>query len=169
MYTFSISKHVKALLWIGVKAGGFLALWFLFSYSLSLSELYVGAACALLSIVALEMSLRSERLCFRPRARWLKLVFKLPGSIVHDLALMMRVLINRATGRRIHSRFRVTPFPSDADTPRECARRALALGLATVPPNSVVIGIDGEKRTLLYHELTSAPVPETICALRGEQ
>jgi hypothetical protein len=156
---------VKALLWIGIKGSGFLALWFLFSYSLSRSELYVGAASALLSVVAFEVSLRAEPLCFRPRVRWLKLIFKLPGPVVHDLVLMGRVLIDKAAGKRIHSRFRVTPFPSEVDTPYECARRALAVGLATVPPNSVVVGINRKKGALLYHELMSAPVPETIRAL----
>lgn len=152
-----------------MKFAGFLALWFLFSFTLSRNELYVGAACASLSIIALEISLRAEPLCFRPRVRWLKLLLSLPGSVVHDLILMLAVVFDKLRGRRIHSQFQVTRFTSEQDTPRECARRALAVGFATVPPNSVVIGINREKKTLLYHELVHAPELAVVRALREDK
>lgn len=160
---------MKAVASIGFKYASFLAVWFLFVYTLSWSELYAGAGAALLSILALEVALRNEPLCFRPRAIWLKLLFTLPGSVIHDLLRMAGALLHRMRGGRVHSQFRVTRFSSESDTPRECARRALAVGLSSVSPNSVVIGIDEQKKTLLYHELVKAPVPDIIRELREDK
>jgi len=42
----------------------------------------------------------------------------------------------------------------------EVARRALAITFATIPPNSVAIGVDNESRRVLIHLLRRGPAPE---------
>jgi hypothetical protein len=46
------------------------------------------------------------------------------------------------------------------DDPDAVARRALAIGYTTMTPNFVIIGIDRQRRTMLYHQIDRSPVPE---------
>lgn len=146
---------------------GFVGLWFLFVYQLSLIELVVGAAAAAVTVCALLISLRAVPLRFNPEARWLTRVFTLPGIVVKDMVLLLHVVGHLVAGKKIHSLFQVTHFRAAGEGSRASAKRVLAVAFTTVSPNSIVIGIDSESGLLLFHEIEKSPVPKILQELQN--
>jgi multisubunit Na+/H+ antiporter MnhE subunit len=145
---------------------GFLGLWFVFVYQLSLMELLAGAAVAAITVVASEISLRAIPLDFKPEARWLVGVFTLPVIVVKDMVVLVRVLGRLVAGQKIHSLFQVTHFDASVEGSRASAKRVLAVAFTTVSPNSIVLGIDRKSGLLLFHELEKTPLPRIIQELQ---
>lgn len=140
----------------------FIGLWFVFVYQLSLIELIAGAAVAAVTIAALEISLQAVPLRFQPKPAWLLCTFKLPATVVRDMAILVRALARLMAGKKIPARFQVTHFRGIGEDPRANAKRVLAVAFTTVSPNSVVVGIDRKSGLVLFHELEATPVPEMI-------
>lgn len=146
---------------------GFLGLWFVFVYELSLIELLAGAAAAAVTVVALEISLHTVPLDFKPEVRWLLAAFMLPLIVVKDMAALLRALARLLAAKRIRSLFQVTHFRSSSEEPRAAAKRVLAVAFTTVSPNSIVVGIDQKSGLLLFHELEKTPLPKIIEELQN--
>ncbi|MDP9209825.1 MAG: hypothetical protein M3O65_15325 [Actinomycetota bacterium] len=76
--------------------------------------------------------------------------------------------MRHCTGNPVRGVFRVVPFPSDADDARSAARRALVTVLASVAPNTVVVGVEGAEGAeveMLVHQLVpqpGSPVPPSM-------
>ncbi len=145
----------------------FVGLWFLFVYQLSLTELIAGAGAAAVTIVGLELSLKVVPLRFQPELRWLLLMLRLPGTVIRDMGVLVRIFFRLITGKKIPGLFQVTDFSALGEGPRANARRALAVVFTTVSPNSVVVGIDRKTGLLLFHELEATPVPQILKELRN--
>lgn len=141
---------------------GFIGLWFLFVYQLSLIELAAGAAAAALTVVAMRVSLRAVPLRFKPEARWLSRSFNLPVTVVKDMVVLLRALARLVMRKKIPSLFQVTHFGAIADNPRANAKRVLAVAFTSVSPNSIVIGINRENGLLLFHELEKTSLPKIL-------
>ena len=140
----------------------FIGLWFLFVYQLSLIELVAGAAAALATIVALELSLKVVPLRFQPKPSWLFCTFKLPAIIIQDMGILVRALAGLMAGKKIPSLFQVTYFSAAGEEGQANAKRTLAVAFTTVSPNSVVVGIDRKSGLVLFHELERTAVPDVL-------
>lgn len=139
---------------------GFTALWFLFVFQVSTSELLVGAAAAALTVLALQAAFRSQPLCFAPRFRWLLQVFRLPGLIAKDLWVLLKAMARHITRKPSLAAFQLTPFRASGDDPQASAQRTLALLFFSIPPNSIVLDVNGDRHDLLFHVMQPAPVPK---------
>jgi multisubunit Na+/H+ antiporter MnhE subunit len=111
-------------------------------------EAVVGAAAATLAAAAVEAVRGAEHPRFLPHAKWIARALRLPYEILRDNALLVR---NVATGGP--GRFVRIPFEAGGDDAHGIARRTLETFYRTLPPNSIVIGIDRARDEILMHVL----------------
>lgn len=64
--------------------------------------------------------------------------------------------------KRGKSLFRLASFHAPGTDSRSAARRALAIIFGTLPPNSLIIGIDRESGVILFHQLRKEPLPDIV-------
>jgi len=131
-----------------VEAALLFALWLLFVSQLQAHELIVGAAAVALAASATEAVRGCEHPRFLPHIEWLIRSWRLPFEILRDCVLLVR---NVFDGRPGH--FEMVPFEAGGDDAHAVARRALATFYTTLPPNTVVIGIDRRRHVMLLHRL----------------
>jgi len=126
--------------------------------SFATHELLLGIPSALVATWFSFYAIRQLPVRFRPTLMDLLQAWHLPGYIAKDLLVVLGVLASDLAGRRAPSLFRTTPWRANAESPRDMARRALAVAYATVSPNCVVVGIDREQGRMLFHQLKASPV-----------
>ncbi len=141
---------------------GFVALWFLFVYQISLPELFAGAGAAALTVLALQKSLKAEPFYFRPRLRWCAQVWRLPKIILEDFAALFYTLGRHMLRKPGLGLFQVTPFHTSGDAARQAAQRCLATTFMSLSPNSVVVDIDTERELMMFHQVKRTAVPTMI-------
>jgi multisubunit Na+/H+ antiporter MnhE subunit len=123
-------------------------LWLLFVAQLASHELLVGAGATVLAASATEAVRGCEHPRFLPHIQWIIRSWRLPFEILRDCALLIRNLFDGRTGH-----LEALPFDAQGDDARAVARRALAIFYTTLPPNTVVIGIDRRRNVMLLHRL----------------
>jgi multisubunit Na+/H+ antiporter MnhE subunit len=141
------------LLWLG--------LWLLLEQKWAADELLIGAACALVAALATEAAWGVHLTSFAARPRLLLQAWRLPWIYLSGTVEIFTVLaLHLFTRRKAASLLREVRFDAAPDDPQASARRALAIGYTTMTPNFVIIGIDQERCTMLYHQLRATEVPE---------
>jgi multisubunit Na+/H+ antiporter MnhE subunit len=131
------------------------ALWLWFVDSLALPEAWVGlAVAALATTLALVVWLYSP-VRFRPRVRWARWLRGVPLGVLRDSGVLGLALWRRlARGERPRSAFRLVPFPDAGDDdPESVTWRAFVIAATSITPNTYVIGVDCERKTVLVHQL----------------
>jgi multisubunit Na+/H+ antiporter MnhE subunit len=138
-------------------------LWLLYVGQLSPSELITGALAAILAAVASE-AVRGQNLArFYPATHWVFLLGRLPLDVLRDCGRLTQALFRSLfLSTPPASNFREIEFPGGGDDARSDARRALAGGALSLPPNSYVIGIDRERNRILLHNLIPAHDAEVM-------
>ncbi len=68
--------------------------------------------------------------------------------------------------RRTRGVFRATRFTATDETPADAGRRALAETVGSVSPNTIVVGVDPERKLLLTHQLRRHGPPEDLDVTR---
>ncbi len=137
------------------------ALWLLLVVKLTPDELTVGAVCALIAGAATEAAWGEHLTSFAAQPRMFAQVWRLPWIVLADTWAIFVVLALHLLGRKeAASRLRTVRFDARSDDPHAAARRALAIALTTMTPQLVVIGIDADEGTLLYHQIRDGEVPE---------
>jgi len=145
-----------------------LGLWFLYTASLTLSELPAGAGAAVLATIGMAVVQGQNFARFAPDPRWFRYALPLPWSVLKDTAIVFRAAAKYALKRKSDGYLIAIPFTAGGDDPKSSARRAMAIALTTVAPNSIVIGIDRKTNTALLHLLSPAPLPDPLRQL-GER
>ncbi len=140
----------------------FLLLWLLYVYQLNWKEFLAGAAASGLAFIPLWLSSRAEQVVFQPKLRWILQIWRLPGEIIQGCVVLLRQMGRTILRKPGESTFQVASFMCAADQYRQTAQRALAITFASVPPNSLVVGIDTETALILFHQVKKAPVPKVI-------
>jgi multisubunit Na+/H+ antiporter MnhE subunit len=130
------------------------ALWLALVDTRQLPELVLGAGAA--GVAALSVVLvgagRSRAASIDPA--WLRDVGRAIGWLFADTGVVFTALWHRLRrSRRVRGEFRTSPVDAGGDSPRDVARRALTETLASVGPNTIVIGIDRERDRLVVHQL----------------
>ena len=123
-------------------------LWLLFVSELKLSESLAGVGAAALAATATEAVRGCEHPRFFPDVSWILRFGRVPIRILSDCWLLVRTLGSRDTGT-----FQSIDFPAGGNDARAVARRALGTLYETLPPGSVVIGIDRQRNRMLLHLL----------------
>jgi multisubunit Na+/H+ antiporter MnhE subunit len=150
------------LFWI-ITFGLLLGLWFLYTATLSLSELLVGAGAAALAATGTAVVEGQRFAQFSPRLSWLRLFVRMPVEITRDTGIVWLSGIAALFGSKPGPQMQAFDFEAGGDNEqRSAARRALAIVLVTIPPNTIVVGIDRRQDKALVHFLVPAPVPAAL-------
>ncbi len=136
----------------GAVLGG--AVYLLLIDTTSLPELYVGAAVALLAGLGFEAAREqgAAEAAFSPRvlARAWRVLARIPLDIARvSLAALAQLVAPRAA----RGDLRAFHFRHGGESAHEVGRRALAEALGSLPPNTIVIGVDPDRDLILGHQL----------------
>jgi hypothetical protein len=77
-------------------------------------------------------------------------VLSIPRQIVW---VSWQAMAQAVAPREARGSLRAVPFRAGGDDSSDAGRRALAEGLGSLAPNTIVIGVDGERDLLLVHQL----------------
>lgn len=137
---------MRALYWVSGTALLF-GLYLLYA-GVESHEVIVGVGAAAISAGAVEAVRGTEHPRFLPHIAWLARAFRLPYEIARDNVLLVRNLARGDQGRFVR-----IPFEPGAEDAHGIARRTLETFYRTLPPNSIVIGIDRARHEILMHVL----------------
>lgn len=146
-----------------------LGLWFLYTASLTFSELLAGAAAAVLATIGMAVVQEQNFARFSPEAKWLLYLLPLPWSVLKDTAIVFAAAAKYALYRKSDGYLIRVPFDAGGEDAKSSARRAMAIALTTIAPNSILIGIDREANAALVHLLSPAAVPDPLRQLGGRE
>ena len=152
-------------------AGGFVlagAFYLLLIDTVDLPELYAGAGATLLAALAFEAAREQGFVEAALRPQWLAAGWRLALEIPADIVRVSFAALHQAIALRPRRGvLRAVPFdPGKRDSSRDAGRRALAEAVGSLPPNTIVIGVDVQRGLLLAHQLVRSGDAERLDALR---
>ncbi len=152
---------MKRLLHLVIHSAIWFGAWLLFTGKFTAAELVVGAVCSLGAAFASEIAWGAHLTAFGADPGALAQAYHLPWLMLTGTVEIFKVLFRHLfTRHKAGSLVLAVEFDAGAtDDPHDAARRALAIGYTTMTPNFVVIGIDDDKRRMLYHQLAKSDVP----------
>ena len=129
----------------------------------SLPELLVGAGAATLAATGFEL-VREQHIAGETiRLVWLRRVYWPFVKVGSDIALVSFAALRQTIRREAHcGEFRAVRFACGEVEQLESGRRSLAEGLGSFAPNTVIIGIDGDRELILAHQLRRTGDREAI-------
>jgi hypothetical protein len=129
----------------------------------SLPELLVGAGAAALAATAFEL-VREQRIAGEMiRLHWLRRSHRPLIKVPSDIAMVSFVALRQTVrGEPACGEFRAVRFRCGEDEHLELGRRSLAEGVGSLAPNTVIVGIDGERELILAHQLVRTGGREAI-------
>jgi multisubunit Na+/H+ antiporter MnhE subunit len=153
---------VKTGRW-GISAWAFLFVaWLIFAASVNAQEWAFGTFAAAGGVVAFQVSTQALPICFKPPFQALLHAWRLPSLILQGTWILIEELARTIQKKRRNSVFRLAPFHATGIDSRSAARRALAIIFGTLPPNSLIIGIDRKSGAILFHQLRKEPLPHLV-------
>jgi hypothetical protein len=130
-----------------------------------LPELIVGAGAAALAATGFELA-RDPRQPEAIRLRWLGRLYRPLIKVPSDVAAVSVVALAQLVRRRpAVGAFRVARFEAGEGAAHEFTRHALAESLGSFAPNTIVVGVDGERELVLVHQLHPAGDAEAVDVL----
>lgn len=144
--------------WLGAAA-----LWMVLTDSVRVAELVAGAAVAALAATGFEL-VRRQRVAEQAvlPGLWLR-VWRVLVKAVPDVWRLTRAAFAQLVQREpVRGRVIAMPFGHAEDTAEARAYRAAAVGLGSIAPNSIVIGVDPESGLLLVHQLVPTREPSDL-------
>ncbi len=117
------------------------------------AELAVGAALALVATIALATVRAEGRVHYELKKSWLAKLAPVLPRMVSDSFLVLGANYARVFRSRGRGRFGEREFNPGGKNPLAWTRRALVTAAVSLPPNSIVLGIDEDAQRLLVHEL----------------
>jgi multisubunit Na+/H+ antiporter MnhE subunit len=137
-----------------------MALWLALVDTVVAPELVAGAVCAAIAASGAVIVRQQRRLLLRPRLGWIRFAGRPLRHAVTDLGPLARALWRRGVRRRDERGVLVeVPYTAVADTPRAAAHRVFTEALGSLAPNTIVVGVDHERRVLLVHQLVPTDDP----------
>jgi hypothetical protein len=145
-----MTRAVSALL--GAVVGG--AFYLLLIDTVSLPELYAGLGATGLAAAAYELS-REQGLAEAFLApAWLARAWRVLVRVPTHIALVCFEAVRQPFARAPRrGSFRVVGFGACGEDAADAGRRALAEALGSLAPNTIVVGLDTERKLLLVHQL----------------
>jgi hypothetical protein len=139
------------------------AIYLLLIDTTSLPELLVGAGAAALAATGFELAREQHVAGETIRLRWLRRVHRPFLKIASDIAIVSLAALRQAVRRDPEcGEFRAARFACGEQEQLESGRRSLAEGFGSVAPNTVIIGIDGDREMILAHQLGRSGGREAI-------
>jgi hypothetical protein len=136
------------------------ALWLALVDTVVGPELVSGAVAAAIAATAAVLVRGQRRLLLKPRGAWLRGAWRPLRGTVTDLGPLVHVLWRRGI-RRADERGETfeLPYAAVAEEPEAAAHRVLTEALGSVAPNTIVVTVDRERRTMLVHQLVPTGDP----------
>ena len=143
----------------GVEWAFLVLLWMLFVSQWKKDELLIGIGAALIGAVA-DAIVKAEGFAkFSPKPEWLLLLLWMPYYVAKGSWACFKAFFGEILGRSPASTFAAKGYsPAKRQDATSAAKRALATTFLTIPPNSIVVGIDSEQEQVLTHEIEPEPV-----------
>jgi hypothetical protein len=134
--------------------------------TVQLPEVYAGLGAVLLAGAGYQAA-RHQRVAEAAVApAWLARGPRVVLSVPRQIAWLAReAFAQLVRPRPVRGRFRVVAFAAGGATSRDAGRRALAEGLGSLAPNTIVLGIDADSDLLLVHQLRPAGDAEQLDVL----
>lgn len=131
-------------------------------------ELYAGLAATLLAAAVTEAARHNGLTGVDARGSWLVRGWRAVAQVPGDIWWVTYAAITQiAAPQRPHGVMRAVPFRhGKADDAGDAARRALAEAIGTLPPNTIVLGIDEESDLILVHQLHRTGGRDALDVLR---
>lgn len=124
-------------------------------------ELLVGIPVAALGATASQLVWELHLARFVPRLRWVLQGWWLPLYMFTGTWEILVVLARHLfTRKKAESLLFAVPYEAPGNEEDAEMLRALAIGYTTMTPNFVVVGIDRERKLLLYHQIKRSDVLE---------
>jgi multisubunit Na+/H+ antiporter MnhE subunit len=128
--------------------------WFILVGTINLPELVVGCVAATTAATVTEVTRSIGFARFYPHLHWFIGVWRVPGQILVDCGILVVVLAERIMRKRKERGFlRKLPFNSGGTGGRSAARRALAITVGTLSPNTCVLDIEPYHNFVLLHQI----------------
>ena len=122
--------------------------------TVDLPELYAAISGVLLGGAAYEAARRQGIAEARISASWLVRGPRVIASIPRQIGwVSWQALAQLVAPRESRGTLRAVTFRAGGEGSDDVGRRALAEGLGSLAPNTIVIGIDSERDLLLVHQL----------------
>jgi hypothetical protein len=133
----------------------------------SLPELYVLAGVALACGIGFQLAREQGFVEARIVPWWLLRSWRLLWRIPSDIAVLCWEAVDQLVRpRRRRGVFRATRFTATDETPGDVGRRALAETVGSISPNTIIVGVDTERKLLLTHQLRRHGPPEDLDVTR---
>jgi hypothetical protein len=122
--------------------------------TVDLPEVYAAIGAVLLSSAAYEAARRQGVAEASVSPRWAARGWRVIVSLPRQIAwVSWQAVAQLVAPRQTRGTLRAVPFRAGGESSRDVGRRALAEGLGSLAPNTIVIGIDGARDLLLVHQL----------------
>jgi multisubunit Na+/H+ antiporter MnhE subunit len=151
--------------WLAAWVAGF-ALWLLLTDTVVGIELIAGAVAASLGATGFEL-VRRQRITQQAVMPQLVLrAWRVFPRIPADVLRLTRAAVQQTLQREpVRGRVIAMPLGYVGESPEAHTYRAVAAGLGSIAPNSIVIGVDHETGTLIVHQLEPTRKPSDLDAL----
>ena len=129
----------------------------------SLPELLVGAGAATLAASGFELAREQHIAGETIRLRWLLRLHRPLLKLPSDIAAVSFVALRQVVRREAHcGQFRAVRFRCGEEENLEGGRRSLAEAMGSFAPNTVVVGVDGDRELILAHQLRRSGGREAV-------
>ena len=145
-----------------------LALWMMYVSNPTLPELYIGIIVCILGVIGSTIIRASGFAKFKARPLWIALFLLEPWYVLVGMSRLGASLVRALAGKSSQARFRAVGFEAGGDDAESSARRTLTVAYLTIPPDTVIVGIDREHKQILLHEIQETPIP-LIARILGAQ
>ena len=136
------------------------AVWLVHDDSAKLPELLAGVAVAAIAATGTELVRRQRVAGIAIAPRFLRRTPKLIPSAVRDCVALTRLAFQQLVDpQAVRGRTVAVPFTHGGEKPEHNGRRAVAEGLGSFAPSTIVIGVDPERDALIAHQLASSGGP----------
>lgn len=135
--------------------------------TLSTPELIAGGCAVMLSAGALKLAHAQGAGGAAYRARWLRFGWRAVLAIPRQILIVCAEIISQALEPRpTRGCLRAASFGAQRDEAGDRGRTVLAEAVGTIPPNTIVIGVDTAAGVLLVHQLRRDGGSEQLDPLR---
>ncbi|HWD70164.1 MAG TPA: hypothetical protein VG293_08195 [Solirubrobacteraceae bacterium] len=117
-------------------------------------DLWAGGAAALIAAAAYSAAYFESDASAAIKLRWLTIAARELAKVPVGIVIVCREIFAQTLApRRRRGVIQVDPFDAGGGGAYDLGRQALAEGFRSMPPNTVVIGVDPDSGTLLFHRL----------------
>lgn len=163
-----IKRRFSPGLWLA-DAAILILVWFILVGRINLPELVVGFIAATIAATVTEVTRSIGFARFYPHLKWFTGVWSVPGEILVDCWILIIVLAERILRKRKERGFlRILPFASGDTGGRSAARRALAITVGTLSPNTCVLDIEPYHNFVLLHQIRAGQSLRFILDVGGK-